>query len=881
MSILALCLSVAFAASAQIKVSVPGVVSVGETFNLQFMVEDQKPSDFNWPGVEGLEIVWGPQTGSSSSISIVNGKTTKSSSYTYTYVLTASAEGQYTIPSATASVKGGKITSKQVAIKVVKGSASQQSQASSGSGSAQTRSAGVSSDDIFLRLNLNRRNVVLGESITAELKLYQRVSIAGFEDVHFPSFTGFWSQETFSASQVEFHREAIGDEVYNVALLRSYELIPQQTGDLLIDPAEIVCLVNVRTQRAPQSIFDSFFQDDYSTLRKRVATPSQTVHVSALPQPQPASFCGGVGRFTFDAALTRDSIAAHDAASLIIKVGGKGNLSLIEAPKVHFPADFDTYDVKVSEKDGKRVFEYPFIPRSHGSFDIDGLDFTYYDTASKAYRTLSAGPLHIDVSRTETGEAAPAGIQSFAGVSARDIRDIGSDIRYIATAEPSKWKRGDSFFVFSPLFFGLAALLLVIAAAVCLIVGKLRRNRSDVAGTRKKGASKMARTRLAKAGEYMKAGLYGAFYEELHRALLGFAADRFSLDASQLDKDTIREKLAGGPADDYVALLDACEFARYSPSNDSALMEEHYRSALELFSQIGSNMKSSSKGRSAIIAAVLMAGALQFVTVPDARADEIEALPAELAVSGRSAEPGTLSTGQAVSGRSSLWNEALEAYADGDWTGARQAWETIAASGENSAALQYNIGCACFKMREYAWAVVGFERALRLDPGYKDAAVNLEFTKAFLQDRIDSVPEFFLKTWMRRLRAVMGSDAWAVLALVLFALCLAGIVLFILSRSSAARKGGFFSALVALLLGVMALCLSASARNELLAADRAIVVSPVSVVRSAPDSATGTDLFVLHEGAPLQIRDRVGKWYNVTLPDGRQGWIQDSEIEVL
>ncbi len=873
-----MCLGVAFTASAQIKVSVPGVVSVGETFNLQFTIEDQKPSDFNWAGAEGLETVWGPQTGSSSSISIVNGKTTKSSSYTYTYVLTASAEGQYTIPSATATVKGGTITSKAVSLKVVKGSAQNQSAAQ---GAPQQSSGSISSNDIFLRLTLSSRSVVIGESIRADLKLYQRVSIAGFEDVHFPSFSGFWSQETFSASQIEFHREALGDEVYNVALLRSYELIPQQTGDLTIDPAEIVCLVNVRTQSAPRSLFDSFFQDDYRTLRKRVSTPEQTVHVRALPEPQPDSFCGGVGRFSFDASLTRDSLAAHDAASLVIRIGGKGNLSLIEAPKVHFPADFDTYDVKVSEKDGKRVFEYPFIPRSHGSFDIDGLDFTYYDTASKSYRTLSAGPLHIEVSRTDTGETVPSGIQSFAGVSARDVRDIGSDIRYIATAEPSKWKRRAEFFVFSPLFLGLAALLLVAAVAVCLFVRKLRRNRSDVAGTRRKGASKMARTRLAKAGEYMKAGLYGAFYEELHRALLGFAADRFALDASQLDKETIREKLALGPADDYVALIDACEFARYSPSDDSALMEEHYRSALELFSQIGTNMKSSSKGRSAMIAAVLMAGTLQIAALPSARAalSDSSSLISDVNAALAVGENAALSAEDAS--RSSLWNVAVETYAAGDWAGARQAWEAIAASGENSAALQYNIGCACFKMRDYAWAVVGFERALKLDPGYKDAEVNLEFTKAFLQDRIDSVPEFFLKTWMRRLRAVMGSDDWAVLALVLFAIMLAGVVVFILSRSSAARKSGFFSALVALLLGGMALCLSVSARNGLLAADRAIVVTPVSVVRSAPDSATGTDLFVLHEGAPLQIRDRVGKWYNVTLPDGRQGWIRDSEIEVL
>ena len=116
-------------------------------------------------------------------------------------------------------------------------------------------------DDLFLRLTLSRTQAVVGEPINVSLKLYQRVSVAGFEDARCPSFNGFWSQETVSPSNIEFRRENVGGEIFNTAVIRSWNLIPQRAGDFRIEPAELVCLVNVRNAAASSgSIFDSFFQ---------------------------------------------------------------------------------------------------------------------------------------------------------------------------------------------------------------------------------------------------------------------------------------------------------------------------------------------------------------------------------------------------------------------------------------------------------------------------------------------------------------------------------------------------------------------------------------------------------------------------------------------
>ena len=118
-------------------------------------------------------------------------------------------------------------------------------------------------------------------------------------------------------SEIQFQRETLGEAIYNVATIRSYTLIPQQSGDIVIDPAELVCVLRVRNRSNAGSILDSFFQDDYSSIRKRVSTKSTTIHVNALPQPQPESFCGGVGKFSIKTMVARDSLATHDASVLI------------------------------------------------------------------------------------------------------------------------------------------------------------------------------------------------------------------------------------------------------------------------------------------------------------------------------------------------------------------------------------------------------------------------------------------------------------------------------------------------------------------------------------------------------------------------------------
>ena len=229
----------------------------------------------------------------------------------------------------------------------------------------------------------------------------------------------------------------------------------------------------------------------------------------------------------------------------------------------------------------------------------------------------------------------------------------------------------------------------------------------------------------------------------------------------------------------------------------------------------------------------------------------------------------------------SLWNKATEAYSAGQWDMALQGYTSISAAGLESAPLYCNIGNAWFKLEDYPRAILYYERALKLDPSCSDARYNLGITSELIQDRIDVVPEFLLKSWARDVCYVLDSDSWAGLSIFCFAVFLAMLLLYLLSGRVAARRTGFFSAIVFILFAGMCLWFSLWQKSDYQRADSAIVMRPVSSVKSSPSSETSTDLFILHEGTKVTILDEVGDWRNISLADGRQGWMLSADMEII
>ena len=150
-----------------------------------------------------------------------------------------------------------------------------------------------------------------------------------------------------------------------------------------------------------------------------------------------------------------------------------------------------------------------------------------------------------------------------------------------------------------------------------------------------------------------------------------------------------------------------------------------------------------------------------------------------------------------------------------------------------------------------------------------------------IQDKIDVVPEFILKNWARKISYLLSSNVWAVLSLVLLAAALAMLLIFLLGNRRGLRRAGFYSAIVLFLMGAGTFGFSAWQRSDYMKADYAIIISPVSSAKSSPSAESSKDLFVLHEGTKVKILDSVVVWKNISLSDGRQGWIQESDMEII
>lgn len=853
-------------AQTSIQVQTHKVVSEDEKFNVTFVIDGKVDvSDFSWEPGADFQLLWGPQRGQSSSIQIVNGKTTRSSQTSFSYILRPLKAGRFTLPRARAQIDGKEILSKAETIEVVGANRPSQSaqpdNSSQQSGqqqsqSAQSQTSRDTGSDLFLAINVNKNNVVVGEPITATISIYTRADIAGFESAEFPDFNGFWSQEQASPTNIEFSRATYNGQIYNAALLKKYILIPQQKGTLTIDPAEIDCLVNVRTAPSGNSIFDGFF-DSVTTVRRKITSRAVKVNVSGLPAGAPASFGGGVGKFSLSAKMSKDSLKTHEAASLILSVSGKGNISLIQAPKVKFPADMEVYDTKISDKieksgySGTKTYEFPFIPRSWGDFVIPPVSYSYYDVDAGRYVTLQTDSLKFYVEKTDEVVGAGTVISM---PTQKDVKSLDRDIRYINVKNSGLVSKG-VFFIGSALFWVLTILLILLAVICWAAFRKIAARRADIVGAKNRKATKMAFKRLRLAGTFLRQNLYTAFYEELHKALLGFVSDKLNVPVGELSKERISELFTEGGVSEslitsFVGLLDACEFARYSPSSGNEAMAAHYETALDVISLIDSNMKSKStnKGKAVVVALLFL-------------------LPMASYAQNNYTD--------------SLWNAANEAYAQENWNAAIKDYQTIADASVESAALWCNMGSAWYKSGNLGKAIVCYERALKLDPSYEDARYNLELLNSIKLDRIESVPELIIATWTKKIGRLLDSNAWAVCFLVFLAVALAMALLFVLGSSVTSRRVGFFTGIVFVLFAFASLSFSIWQKNAYMKADVAIVVKPVSSVKSAPSGDSAKDFFVLHEGTKVKIVDSVGGWYNIELTDGRQGWLPSSDIEII
>lgn len=834
----------------------PSQVAVGEQFRLTYTINTQNVSGFRVGNIpDELEVLMGPSTSSQSSFQIINGHTTSTSSITYTYILCASKNGTFNIPAANISAGGKKLTSNSLKIHVSGTAGGRNGQTQRGRGQQQQmRDAGskISGSDLFIKVSANKKSVHEQEPILLTYKVYTLVDLTQLEG-KMPDLKGFYTQEVKLPQQKSFKIETINGRQYRTVTGSQYVMFPQKTGKLEI-PSITFNGVVVQRNRSVDP-FEAFFNggSGYVEVKQKIKAPGLTINVEPLPA-RPANFSGGVGRFNISAQLNKKELKANEPITLRVVVSGNGNLKLVKAPTVNFPKDFDKYDAKITDNtkltangiEGNMVYDFLAIPRHPGKYEIPAVEFTYFDTNTNSYKTAKTESFTLDVAK---GVNNGGGVSSFTGQE--DLKQLNKDIRFIKTGDAKPHDVNDFFFG-STAYWIVLGVLALIFVSLFVVFRKRAIDNANIGKMRGKKANKMAARRLKKARKLMDAGKQSEFYDEVLRALWGYVGDKLNMPVEQISRENISQCLAEhGVMDDvvkrFIDALDECEFERYAPGDAKGNMNKTFEAAMTAIMDIEESMKKRPKGGHAVIVFVGLMLVASFVP------------PSSYAVTKADAD-------SAYVGQN--YNQAIKDY------------EELLGKGV-SADLYYNLGNAYYRVDDITHAVLNYERALLLSPGDKDIRFNLQMARGKTIDKIVPETEMFFVTWYRALVNMMSVDGWARTALVVLGLLIVFSLLYLFSERVALRKFGFFGGLVFIVIFILSNVFAYQQKKALVNRTGAIIMSSSVTVKSSP-SNNGTDLFILHEGTRVEITDgTLRDWKEIRIADGKEGWIETSQIEVI
>ncbi len=233
-----------------------------------------------------------------------------------------------------------------------------------------------------------------------------------------------------------------------------------------------------------------------------------------------------------------------------------------------------------------------------------------------------------------------------------------------------------------------------------------------------------------------------------------------------------------------------------------------------------------------------------------------------------------------VDAGSELWLSANESYTKEDYKGAIKLYNEVLDAGFDGEKLYYNLANSYYKDGNLGRAIVNYKRAQRLNPQDKDIAYNLAIASSQTKNIIESLPEFIMFTWFKGVRSMYSSNQWSIIGGVSFVLVFIFVLWYLLSTTVRMRKVSFTVAVVCLVLFGVTTSFAVHQKHEITDSSDAVVLSGSAVVKSSPDS-NGKDIFIINEGALVEVIDTVGDWSKVTVISGNEGWILTKSIELI
>lgn len=587
-----------------------------------------------------FHLVGGPFESRSTNVSIVGNRMVQSASITLTYVFQPKHTGMINIPAATAKDAEGHVyQSNPMRIEVVQGSIAQQQRqadpfgwdsdpfanmmrqqrqrAMQRSQQAQPKqepeviSESDLSKDLFIRVNVDKTKVHVGEQITAYYKLYARVPM-NVSISKLPSLNGFWTQDfEIPKTNIKPAEEIVNGKKYQVFLLKKSALFPQQTGTLELDPAEAEGVARIIQKVKQRNPFADMFEDDpffssmlmsdpffdesffntmaYKDVKVKLKSEPVKINVTQLPEAnKPADFGGAVGKFTVSNKIDKTNFTTDDIANLTLTVTGSGNLKLIQAPKLKLPNGLSTYDPLIADTitgrtttiSGSRIITYSITPGTAGIYEIQAIPFTYFDPQSSSYVTVHTNPLKLNVKQGKenksAGNLAQTRLTDIHNISATQLNNLSFNSR--------------------PLFLtaGYWSMYAVpLLAFIGIAVWRRREDElsKDVVMLRNRRANKIALKRLATANKLLQQNQRKPFYEEVSKAIWLYLSDKLNIPLSSLSRERAEEAMAARGISYELQrqvsnITTECETALYAPSGGTQQMNHVYQEAIDVISKL-------------------------------------------------------------------------------------------------------------------------------------------------------------------------------------------------------------------------------------------------------------------------------------------------------
>lgn len=525
--------------------------------------------NFNEPSFDGFRVIAGPSQQVSQSW--VNGRS--SFEKIYSYYLLPSQKGTLTIRQATIEYNGQLYKTSPIKINVTAAVELPK----------DPNDTSISADNnIYLVADISKTNPYINEPITVVYKLYfsYNIGITNWRELNKPKYNDFWSQN-IDIKQLVAEEGTFKGEKYRYVVLRKTVLYPQKSGKLEIEPLSLDIDVQLPTNR--RNMFGQMVLKDDS---KRVSAGAKTIAVRALPEAgKPADFSGAVGNFDFKVTPSKTSLKNGESLDLVVSVSGKGNMKLFNLPKPVVPNALEMYDAVHNEQvntslagmSGKISDSYTIIPQYKGNYPIKPMQFSYFDLGSGTYKTITSSEVMINVldGPTDTRVVASSSSDKNKITSSEQFKFIKLKTNLVPVAE-------NDFFG-SNLYLGLLFAPFLLLPLIVLFKNKKEAIDGDIVGNRIKMNNRLAKKYLSEAKKQLNNK--EPFYVALEKAMHNFLKAKLHIETSEMSKDNIKELLLNRNAkpeavNDFIALTENCEVARYAPSSTATIQQDFDKAVL-------------------------------------------------------------------------------------------------------------------------------------------------------------------------------------------------------------------------------------------------------------------------------------------------------------